>query len=160
MTPSEYQKIELSASQGNSFSKIRLAVLYRFGIRKGVFRVPRDMDKSKDYLESANSSGYWLAKVMLSRYLIVREPVFVILIGLFCIVDFLEYDKNVLISALSRLFGFSFSVSKAILKLVLWILAIAIVCLVGYLFITGISMLPISIAIILGAIIIASAIKR
>lgn len=160
MTSAEFQEIELSASEGNSFSKIWLAILYRKGIRNDTFLVLRNSDKSKEYLESAKMDNYWLAKLMLNRLMIVREPVFLFLYILLSAVDFINYDKQVLISVLSKLFGFGLTVSKIFLKLALWVLIIAVACIILYLIFEGISILPVSVAIILGAVIIALAIRR
>ncbi len=152
MTPGEFELLVRNAESGNADAMYRLGMMYRNGKNFIALSVPKDSEKSRQYFETAAEDGHALAAWRIG----VRKGFPFLQVVVLAAASLKQFSAHVLIGGvdtLSRLI-------KILFKSTAWVIGIAIVVGIVSLIFSGIAALPVSVAVIIGAVIIASAISK
>jgi hypothetical protein len=142
MDSEKFSTLEKKADSGDAKSLYKLAMLYRSGASFPTFYVPKDPDKSNALLSAATELGY------IPKRNFLKVPIELLSQLISYIFNGIDRATTLIEATASKLF----SPLKFILLASSSLLAI-------YLLIKGVAALPVSIAIVIGAIIIALAIS-
>ncbi len=142
MGPDEFERLKQLADTGDLDSMFKLAKLYRSGksFRSG-FTIPRDSETARELLRTAAARGYGPAQRLLRDF--DKEPI-----------------PRTIFGYVGRLIERIESFLVFIFTGVGWILGLLLVAGVIWLVFLGVAALPVSIAIIVGALIITAAVRR
>lgn len=152
MTPGEFELLVKNAESGNTNAMYRLGMLYRNGKKFFALSVPEDREKSHQYFEAAAEGGHALGAWRIGA----RKGFPFLPMVILAAANLKQLTAHVLIGGvetLSRLI-------KILFKSTAWLIGIAIVLGIVSLIFSGIAALPVSVAIIIGAVIIALAISK
>lgn len=156
MNLSEFHELNQKVELGDPAAMYELAKLYRKGVNFSTILIPKNIEGARELLYIASKKGYYPAKNMLENFEndnLIKST-------------FREIPRLPLI--IYRKIGKSLGeiyrgISKLLfnsIALVFALLLIGVICSAIYLIFKGVSALPISVAIILGALIIAVSLKK
>jgi len=145
MNVEEFKRLEHNAESGEVESMFKLAKLYRSGQTYTSLSIPKNPEKAKELLRNASDKGHKPSLLLLNSYDEKKsfEKV-VLLVG-----DMLDrLDTRV-----SRL-------GEIISSVFAWLIGLTVVGVIVILLLKGVAALPVSVAILIGAVIIAMAVSR
>lgn len=156
MTPVEFEVLVREAESGDSDAMYRLGMMYRAGKNFHTLAVPKDGEKSHQYFEKAAESGHALAAWRIGSREGFPFLQTVVQTSVFCVKCIVKFATHAVASGALALIV----VFKLLFKFAGWSIVTAIVLGLVWLTISSIAALPVSLAVIIGAVIIASSTRR
>lgn len=145
MNAEEFKELENNASSGDAESMYKLAKLHRYGKTFNTVTIPRNRNKTIELLQGASNKGHIKSKELLKN--IDKHSVFITTLV------YIDDAADQIGEFFNNLKHFIASTVYIVVGILLFIAIIVLI-------VKGVSALPVSLAIIIGAVIIALAVKK
>jgi TPR repeat protein len=148
MRIAQFKQLEQSAESGDANSIYQLALLFRIGKSWPSLSVPKNIEKSKELLQIASGKGHWRATHLLANFDRVTAQERLDRFSLTTVLSFKDLGQGF------KEFGQNCATGAV------GVIGITLIIGIVLLFFLGLAAIPVSIAVIIGAIIIAAAIRK
>ncbi|MFZ2309028.1 MAG: hypothetical protein WAW73_06355 [Rhodoferax sp.] len=152
VTPGEFDLLVKSADAGGTHAMYKLGMMYRTGKSFRTLLVPKDAEKSHQYLCSAAEQGHALAAWRIGS----RKDFPLLQAVLFGARALKEFVAHLLVAFLTGIAD----IARISLKSAAWLIGVSVAFGLVWLIYSGIASLPVSVAILLGAVLIAAAVNK